>query len=148
MQPLLDAKLRPLNEGQSAPEGTFTVNQYFDKFFLPYIEAELKPSTVHGYKGLWRMYLRPQLDSIRLRDFRCRHATEILAKIHHEHGLSRRSLRHCKGLLSSIFMHAKRLGAIDGLNPVKDAGIPRRAEKAEEAHAYSAEEVLAMLTRP
>jgi hypothetical protein len=42
-------------------------------------------------------------------------------------------------------MHAKRAGAIDGLNPVTDAGIPRAARKSSGTHAYSAEEVLIML---
>lgn len=43
-------------------------------------------------------------------------------------------------------MHAKRNGAIDGLNPVQDAGIPRQAKKAEDAHAYTVQEVATMLT--
>jgi integrase len=145
VQPLLDEKLRPLNEGRCAPEGTLTVADYGDTFFLPYCERELKPSTTHGYKGLWRMYLKPRLDKISLRDFRCVNATELLIAIHKDHGLSRKSLRHCKALLSAIFTHAKRTGVLDGENPVTDAGIPRAAEASKPTHAYSADEVLAML---
>jgi integrase len=145
VQPLLDAKLRPLNEGRCAPESTLTVAEYGDKFFLPYCERELKPSTVYGYKGLWRMYLKPRLAKVSLRDFRCVDATNLLASIHDGHGLSRKSLRHCKALLSTTFTHAKRAGVLDGENPVKDAGIPRAAKASKATHAYSAEEVFAML---
>jgi integrase len=145
IRPLLDAKLRPVNEGRCAAESTLSVAEYGEKFFLPYAERELKPSTAYGYKGLFRMYLKPRLESTGLRDFRCVDATNLLAAIHRDHGLSRRSLRHCKALLSTIFTHAKRAGVLDGENPVTDAGIPRAAEAGKPTHAYSPEEVLAML---
>lgn len=52
VQPLLDTKLKPLNEGRSSAESTLAVSDYGDKHFLPYCERELKPSTVYGYRGL------------------------------------------------------------------------------------------------
>jgi integrase len=145
VQPLLDEKLKPLNERRAKPESTLSVAKYAEEFFLPFAESELKPSTVHGYKGLWRMYLKPRLDSVSVRDFTCGQATKLLSGIHHEHRLSRKSLRHCKSLLSAIFVHAKRNDVIAGDNPITDAGIPRAAAAAEQAHAYSAEEVMALL---
>jgi integrase len=72
-------------------------------------------------------------------------ATNLLAAIHREHKLSRKSLRHCKALLSTIFTHAKRTGVLDGENPATDAGIPRAAEPSKPTHAYTAEEVFSML---
>ena len=108
VQPLLDEKLKPLNEGRSSAESTLSVAAYGDDHFLPWAERELRPSTAYGYRGLWRMYLRPRLVEINLRDFRCVDATKMLAALHREHKLSRKSLRHCKALLSTIFTHAKR----------------------------------------
>ena len=93
-------------------EGTLTVADYFSKFFLPFAEHELKPSTVSGYRSLWRMYVQEQIGKITLRNFRCVDANNIIAAIHRKHGLSRKSLRHCKGLLSTVFTHAKRNGVI------------------------------------
>jgi integrase len=145
VQPLLDEKLRPLNEGRCAPESTLAVSEYGDNHFFPYAQRELKPSTVYGYRGLWRMYLKPRLGEIALRDFRCVDATNILAAIHSDHELSRKSLRHCKALLSTVFTHAKRAGVLDGENPAMDAGIPRAAEAGKPTHAYTAEEVFTML---
>jgi integrase len=145
VQPLLDAKLLPANEGRDRPESTLTVAEYAEKFFIPYAERELKESTSYGYKNLLRIYLKPRLTKIALRDFRCVDATNILADIHRDHGLGHKSLRHNKALLSTIFTHAKRAGVLDGENPAQDAGIPRAAAGSEPTHAYSADEVLAML---
>lgn len=43
---LLADKLRPINDDRAAPEGTLTVAKYFEKFFLPYADRELKNSNV------------------------------------------------------------------------------------------------------
>ncbi|HEX2711626.1 MAG TPA: hypothetical protein VHM88_05305 [Candidatus Acidoferrales bacterium] len=145
VRPLLDAILRPLNEGRSSPHGTMAVAAYVEKFFLPHAEAEYKPSTVNGYKALWRMYLAPRLQCAVLRDYRCVDATRLLGDIHAERGIGRKTLRHCKALLSSVFKFAKQQGVIDSLNPVKDAGIPRRAANSKPTHAATPDEVLVML---
>ncbi len=146
VRPLLDAKLQALNEDRERPESTLSVSDYGDDFFLPYAERELKPSTVYGYRAPWRMYLVSRaLGEIGLRDFRCVDATKMLAAIHRDHNLSRKSLRHCKALLSTIFTHAKRAGVLDGENPAQDAGVPRAAEAGKPTHAYTAEEVFTML---
>lgn len=145
VQPLLDAKLRPQNEGRSSPESTLTVAEYAEKFFLPYAERELKPSTVHGYKNIWKIYLRPRVANTTMGDFRCVTATQVLSAIHEKHGLGKTTLGSCKALLSSMFVHAKRSGVLDGPNPITDAGIPRAARASQPTHAYSVDEVLAML---
>jgi integrase len=145
VRPLLEDKLRSENDGRTVPQSTLSVVEYAEKYFIPHIEHELKPSTINGYKGLWRMYLAPRLRNTTLRDFRCVDATNLLSAIHNSHHLGRKSLRHCKGLLSSIFTFAKRQGALDGLNPVQDAGIPRAAASSNPTYAATPEEVLAMV---
>jgi integrase len=145
VRPLLADRLKPANEGKAAPESTLALGAYVADHFMPYAVAELSPSTAHGYKGLWRMYLAPHVETIVLRDFRCVDATKTLAALHREHALSRKSLRHCKGLLSSIFTHAKQTGVVDGINPITDAGIPRAAAKSAGTHAYSIGEISIML---
>lgn len=146
VRPLLEDKLRPINEGHARPESTLSVAEYTRLHFLPQVEAECKPSTVNGYKAMWRMYLEPRLGKISMRDFRCVDATNLLADIHRQHGIGRATLRHCKALLSSIFTFAKQQGVLDGINPVQDAGIPRRAALSKPTHAATPEEVLAMLS--
>jgi integrase len=152
VQPLLDEKLAQLNAERKSPEArknaaaqTLTVVSYWKDYFWPFAQRELKPSTSHGYASLWKMYLGPRLATTIMGDFRCVTATQLLALIHQEHRLGRATLAHIKGLLSVVFMHAKRAGVLDGENPVKDAGIPRAAAASKPTHAYSPDEVLAML---
>jgi integrase len=147
VQPLLDAKLRRLNEGRSSPESTLSIKEYAETFFLPYCDRELKPSTSYGYRQTWRMYLKPRLATVVLRDFRCVEATELLAAIHSDHGIGRKTLGHCKNLLSAIFSFAIRRGVLDDdrLNPITRAELPRAASVARPTHAYTAQEILAML---
>lgn len=145
VKPLLAQKLAPVNEGRCSAESTLSVAEYAEKFFFSHAESELKPSTLHGYRGIWRMYLKPRLKNVSLRDFTCGKATTLLAEIHREHGLSRKSLRHCKGLLSVIFGYAKRTDVLAGENPIADAGIPRAATAANQTHAYTVDEMMAML---
>jgi integrase len=152
VQLLLDNKLAHLNAERKSPEArknaaasTLTVAQYWTDYFRPFADRELKPSTSHGYASLWKMYLGPRLATTIMGDFRCVTATQLLAAIHEEHGLGRSTLAHIKALLSVIFLHAKRAGVLDGPNPVTDAGIPRAAAASRPTHAYSPDEVLAML---
>jgi integrase len=53
-------------------------------------------------------------------------------------------LKHVKSVLSAIFKHAKRTGAINGVNPIQDVSIPK-ARESEDTHAYSLMEIGRML---
>ncbi len=145
LKPLLDAKLKPMNDGSSSPESTLSVADYGDKYFFPYADREFKPSTTYGYRQYWRMYLKARVAKIALRDCRCVDASNLLAAIHEDHKLGRTTLKHCKALLSSMFRHAKQAGVLDGSNPITDAAIPRAAAASRPSHAYSSEEILLML---
>jgi integrase len=68
----------------------------------------------------------------------------MLADVAEKAGLGRSSLRHCKAFLSGAFKQAKRLGILDGLNPIQDVSIPRAPEP-EETYAYSLDEIKTML---
>lgn len=145
VQPLLAEKLVAVNNGSCSAESTMAIVDYVDRFYFPFAESELKASTVHGYKGLWRMYLKPRLENVSLRDFTCGQATKLLADIHRKDNLSRKSLRHCKGVLQAIFTHAKQADVLAGNNPVQGAGIPRAARAAGKNHAYTTDEMMMML---
>ena len=84
----MDDILRPVKDDHAAREAALTVAKYFEEFFLPYAERELKPSTVNGYRSIWTMYISMHVCKIALRNFRCVDATNILAAIRKEHSLS------------------------------------------------------------
>jgi integrase len=145
VKPLLVEKLGPVNEGRCSAESTMTIVEYVERFYFPYAESELKASTIHGYKGLWRMYLKAYLGKVSLRDFTCGQAGKLLVDIYQKHNLSRKSLRHCKGLLQTIFAHAKQTDVLAGENPIQGAKIPKKAQPAGKTHAYTTDEMMAML---
>jgi len=151
VQCLLDEKLKPANEGHERGEGTMNVAAYARDFFLPYSDREFKPSTSHGHRNLYKTYLQPHLGNLILRDARCCDIVHVLEEIHKTHnkkngGLSRKTLSHCKGLLTAIFSFAKRNGVINGELPTRDAIIPRKARSSPPTVAYSCDTIMQMLS--
>jgi integrase len=144
VRPLLEEILRPLNEGRADVRSTLTLSSFVSNVYLPYAQENLKPSTHHGYVKLWKDSLAPRIGEIRLRDFRTVDAARLLNALAVK-GWGRRSLQHAKSLVSGIFTYAKNLGVLDGVNPVRDTLVPRKAAAPTETHATTAEEVIAML---
>src|SRR5258708_6814016 len=145
VRPLLAEKLRPINEGRVRPEGTLPVAEFVEGCYLPFVRENYKPSTSIGYEKIWKKYLAPRLRRITLRDFRTVDAASLLADIHRQHLLGRTMLKHIKAFLSGVFTYAKNQGVLDGLNPVRDAMVPKKAASPEETHAATLDEVLAIL---
>jgi integrase len=145
VRPLLAEKLRPINEGRHRPESTLPVADFVEDFYLPFVKENYKPSTSVGYQKIWKKHLAPRLSQITLRDFRTVDAANLLAEIHRQNKLGRTMLKHIKAFLSGVFTYAKNQGALDGINPVQDAMIPKKAAAPEETHAATLEEVLAMM---
>jgi integrase len=69
----------------------------------------------------------------------------LIAEIARRNDLSRATLRQIKSFLSAVFKHAKRLGFLDGVNPMQDVSIPRTRDSGD-TYAYSHDEVKKMLT--
>lgn len=145
VRPLLDEILLPLNVRRTRAEGTLSVSQFVENCYLPFVEENFKPSTIAGYKSTWRMYLAPRLGKVVLRDFRTVDAAILLADVHRSHGLGRTTLKHIKSFLSGVFTYAKNQGVLDGINPIRDAIIPRKANAPQETHASTPDDVLAIM---
>jgi integrase len=90
------------------------------------------------------MYLAPRLAGIALRDFRTVDAAVLLAEVHRAHRVGR-TLKHVKSFLSGVFTYAKNQGVLDGVHPIRDAVIPRKAEAPAETYAATPDEVLAVM---
>jgi integrase len=145
VRPLLEEKLRALNEGRTRPESTLTVAAFVEDYYFPYVRENFKPSTIAGYQWQWRLYLAARLSRVTMRGFRTVDAANLLADVHRGHGVGRTTLKHIKSFLSGVFRFAKNQGVIDGVNPVHDAMIPRKAPAPPDTHAATLEQVLAML---
>jgi integrase len=127
------------------PESTLPVAEFVENCYLPFVRENYKPSTSIGYDKIWKKYLAPRLRKTTLRDFRTVDAAGLLTDIHRHSGLGRTMLKHIKAFLSGVFTYAKNQGALDGVNPVRDAMIPKKAAAPEETYAATLSEVLAIL---
>ena len=138
--------LAPVNSGLLNPQSTMTVRDFVETIYLPeHVGKKLRPASIKQYRDIWNNHLKPRMGSLSLRGFRTVHGEQMLAQIAAQATLGRSSLRHCKAFLSGAFKQAKRLGILDGINPIMDVSIPRVAEPEEDTHAYSLSEIKAML---
>ena len=124
------------------------VSEFVERVYLPeYVEKQLRPATKKQYKDVWNNHLKPRMGKLTLRSFRTVHGEQMLSQIAAQAKLGRSSLRHCKAFLSGCFKQAKRLGILDGINPVMDVSIPRVPEPEEDTYAYSLSEIKSMLAQ-
>ncbi|HEX7422685.1 MAG TPA: hypothetical protein VF311_02185, partial [Terriglobales bacterium] len=140
---LADEFLAPYNNGKVSAESSLSVEEFWDKKYLPYITDQKSPSTVDGYEKMWSRYLKDRIE-MPVRDFRtvdCEHLLNVLVK---KYDLCSTTLKHVKHLLSGVFRYAIRTGVLNGTNPVKDACIPK-ARGAGKTHAYSLGQILKMI---
>jgi integrase len=138
--------LAPLNSGLLNPQATMTVVEFVDTIYLPeHVEKKLRPASLKQYRDVWRNHLKNRMGKLTLRGFRTVHGEQMLSDIAAKAKLGRSSLRHCKAFLSGCFKQAKRLGILDGLNPIQDTSIPNVPEASEDTYAYSLAEIKSML---
>ena len=140
---LADEFLTPLNDGRTTPQSAMVLTQFVETQYLPFVELHKRVSTHHGYRNLWKCYLKSQSD-IALRDFRTVDGERILREITRNNVLTCTTLAHIKAFLSGVFRYAKRQGVINSENPMRDVVLPK-AKPAGDTYAYSLEEITQML---
>lgn len=140
---LADEFLAPLNNGTMSPTSTMTLNQFVEKRYLPFIEANKEPSTYAGYKNSFNLHIKKH-GNIPLRDVRTLEIEEMLAAIAREFDTAKSTIQHDKQFLSGVFRYAKRQGVLNFENPVRDAVLPK-CKESEDTQAYSLEDELAMI---
>jgi integrase len=140
-----DLEMRKINTTLQNPESSMLLADFIEHHYFPHIEKRLRPSTIHGYMGLWDDYKRfwPALE---LREFRTLHGNQTLERIHEAKGVSKNTLKNVKSFMSAVFKHARRIGVLDSPNPMVDVSLPS-AREGSDTYAYSLEEVTAMLLR-
>lgn len=115
---------------QRKPEltrATSTLRDFVLKDFWAYVERTKKPSTLKGYKQLWKTYLDKDLGSIKLSDFTRADALFLLEKLQAK--FSRNLVQNCKVVLSSIFQRALQVFPRDlPVNPIHDLKLEQSRE--------------------
>jgi integrase len=139
---LADIELAKETKGGAA-EGSLSVSDFVEKFYLPFVEAKKKASTLRFYRDTIEGNVTPVIGQLRLRDVQTVHIQRLLdAK-----DLSQGSLLRIKSAASAIFSHAKRLGFISGTNPVQGTRAEERRSDFE-GHAYSLADLQFFLEKP
>jgi integrase len=132
--------------GQSAPVNPAndqTICDFWDNVYLPFIEANLRHSTVHGYKQIWEQHLKGHFGTTILKDYRTASASLFLTTL--AKSLGRHTVQHIRSLASGIFSHAVNVGVIES-NPWHDCKIlGKTIEPGETAH-YTLEEAENIVT--
>ena len=145
VKPFVAEILKPVNNGTLDVRSTMPIIEFVERIYFPNIaERGSRASTRKGYSGIWNSYLKSRFGTMTLRAFRTVNGERMLSDIARQTKLGRHSLKHIKSFLSGIFKQAKRLGILDGVNPMQDVSI-QHAPEAEETYAYNLEEVKAML---
>ena len=148
VEPFVRDILAPINAGLLNPQSTMLVSDFVERVYIPeYVTKQLRPATLKQYRDIWHNHLKPRMGGLTLRGFRTVHGESMLAQIAEKNSLGRSSLRHCKAFLSGTFKQAKRLGILDGINPIMDVSIPRVPEAEEDTHAYDLPEIRDMLSK-
>jgi integrase len=129
----------------AAPERVLTVGDFVERVYFPHIEEHRRPSTLKGYRDVWEDHFRPRCATDWLKDVRTFHVQKWLDSIGKENGLGRNTLKHVKSFLSAVFKLAKQQGYYMGENPVRDTAISPKAPEPQETHAYSLDEIQAIL---
>jgi integrase len=101
-----------------------SLTEFFETQYLPIAEADKKPRTVEREAGLFRMYIKPILGSMAMKDVSSFHM-ERLKKDMAAKGQSPRSIEYCLSVIRQIFNTAKRLKVFTGDNPTTDVKFPK-----------------------
>jgi integrase len=110
-----------------------------------YFEADRwRPSTLAGYRKLWKRYLGGAWAKHPLWKYRTLDVQRFLDGITEEHDLSAATVKHIKAFLSGVFRYAVVCGIIRD-SPVNAALIPRAARRSGEPYTYTLAEVESIL---
>jgi integrase len=135
--------LGPLNTKTARPESTDTVAHFLEHVYLPYCQANLRPSTHAGYTFLFKM-LKPHLGNYRLRDFGAVEGERLLTDFANEKRRAHSVLKNTKGFLSGAFRYAVRTGTLR-FNPMRETMLPKSGKPLQSGRAYSLAEIQGML---
>lgn len=128
------------------PGRVVTMGEFVDRVYFPHIQQHKRPSTLKGYKDIWRNHAKAHCASAWLKDVRTFHVQGWLDAIAAPGTLGRNTLKHIKTFLSAVFKLGKQQGYYTGENPVRDTATSPKAGEPKETYAYELPEIQQMLS--
>jgi integrase len=132
-------------QAEQSPNRDMRVVDFWDKVYLPYCEEIVQltgkprktPSTVRGYKQIWRQHLKSHFGNLTLQEYSPHMGTSFLDSLTGDQGKA--TLRHIKACATSLFKRAVNKQHIK-VNPWHDVQMPDDAVESAPTLHYTVEE--------
>ena len=118
-------------------EQDMRVTDFWEQRYLPFVQENMKASTVSGYKQIWSQHLNDHFGDMTLQDYRTHVGSSFLLTLTKTQG--RRTLNHIRSLASGIFTHAMNEGRLES-NPWHDVRILGKVRPPKPTAHYTLEE--------
>lgn len=143
---LRDRFMLTVNEQNGRPVARETsVADFWKDTYLPFIEANLRPSTVRSYKQIWNQHLQQHFGQMTLKAYRTHIGSQLLTSLAGKpQGLGRRTLAHIRSAASGMFSHAVNRGLIE-TNPWHDVKVLGRVKEPQGTAHYTLEQAVRMI---
>ncbi len=128
---LLEARLRPINQGHQRPQSTLPLGRFVHEQWEPTMSPLLKPSSARYYGIQLRCHILPAVGQRRLCDLTRAEAQAFLTA-KRQHGLSGSSVHGIRTALSKVLQAAVEWGYIE-LNPARGLVVGDRRPASERA---------------
>jgi integrase len=126
------------NQVPNQPKEEITIAGFWEHTYWPFVQENLKPSTIHGYNQIWHQHLKSHFGTMTLREYRKGMGSVFLTKL--SKTLRPRTVQHVKNLASGIFTHAANLDEIEA-NPWQFCKVLGKAKTHGETKHYTLEEM-------
>jgi integrase len=142
---LAQTLLEPLNKAP-APYVAIRLGDFAEGVYFPHLETKRRPSTLRGYRQMWKRYLQPRCANLVMHDAETRTVQVLLDTISTEDKLAPQTMAHIKHLVGGMFRFAIAQGHLPRgtINPVSFAET--EAIPDFDGRAYSLEEIALMLS--
>jgi integrase len=148
IQEAADEILKPLNDAvQSGINTSHTIGALVEGEYFPDAVSYLRPSTIKSYRDIWRIHLKRRISGSILREYRRAHAYLLWKQIRIDNPeLTKTTLQHIRCFLSAVFKWAKNHGLYSLPENPATADLPEGLPRGKETHAYTAAEVVKVLS--
>ena len=142
---LAQTLLEPINKAP-APYVAIRLGDFAEGVYFPHLETKRRPSTLRGYRQMWKRYLHPRCANLVMHDAENRTVQALLDTISTEDKLAPQTMAHIKHLVGGMFHFAIAQGHLPRgtINPVTFAET--EAIPDFDGRAYSLEEIALMLS--
>jgi integrase len=147
VEPVSDKVMATVNAQQAngTAQQDMSIADFWEQRYLPYCEeivqltgkARKKPSTVRGYKQIWKQHLKTHFGKLTLQGYEPFMGTQLLESLTGTQG--KNTLKHIKALGGSLFKRAVKDKRIK-VNPWHDVEMPDDAIESEGTKHYTLEE--------